>query len=223
MRSIKSTCGVVRARKFMAAAQPSARDTSSSPCCRAAGELEAVKREQERVTAEAQAASRRLEREPDLVAPGEVRFLAHALVLPSADSEDQAHHDARVEALAMEYARRYEEDLGAVVKDVSTADRAREAGLGDRPGFDLLSRRPDGQELCIEVKGRAHAGEVEVTRNEWAQACNLGPRYWLYVVYDCATRQPRLRRIQDPFSRLLARTKGSVLISEAEIAEAAEG
>jgi superfamily II DNA or RNA helicase len=190
---------------------------------RAAGELEAVKREQERVTAEAQAASRRLEREPDLVAPGEVRFLAHALVLPSADSEDQAHHDARVEALAMEYARRYEEDLGAVVKDVSTADRAREAGLGDRPGFDLLSRRPDGQELCIEVKGRAHAGEVEVTRNEWAQACNLGPRYWLYVVYDCATRQPRLRRIQDPFSRLLARTKGSVLISEAEIAEAAEG
>ncbi|MCL6581954.1 MAG: DUF3883 domain-containing protein, partial [Firmicutes bacterium] len=189
---------------------------------RAAAELEEVKEEQRRLSEEAREALRRLEREPELVFPGEVRFLAHALVLPSADAEERAHHDARVEALAMECARRYEEDLGAVVKDVSTPDRAREAGLGDRPGFDLLSRRPDGRELCIEVKGRAGAGEVEVTRNEWAQACNLGPRYWLYVVYDCATPSPRLCRVQDHFSRLLARAKGSVLLSEAEIAQAAE-
>jgi len=198
------------------------RDQAESGDRRAVLEFEAVKREQERVAAEADAAVRRLAREPELVGPGEVRFLAHALVLPTADSEEQARQDARVEALAIEYVRRYEEDLGAVVKDVSTPDRAREAGLSDRPGFDLLSRRPDGRDLCIEVKGRARSGEVEVTRNEWAQACNLGSRYWLYVVYDCATSRPRLCRVKDPFSQLLAKAKGSVLIAETEVAKVAE-
>jgi hypothetical protein len=47
--------------------------------------------------------------------------------------------------------------------------------------------------------------------------------YWLYAVYDCATPSPRLVRVQDPFGRLLAKAKGSVLISATEIVEAAEG
>ncbi len=51
----------------------------------------------------------------------------------------------------------------------------------------------------------------------------LREKYWLYVVYDCGTAHPRLLRIQDPFGRLLARLKGSVLIDADEILAAAEG
>jgi len=63
-------------------------------------------------------------------------------------------------------------------------------------------------------------GQVEVSSNEWAKACNLGDAYWLYVVYDCATPNPRLVRVQDPFGSLLARAKGSLMISPKEVMEA---
>jgi hypothetical protein len=62
---------------------------------------------------------------------------------------------------------------------------------------------------------------VEVSSNEWARAANLRDGYWLYVVYGCATPSPRLARVQDPFGNLLAKAKGSVLISVREIASAA--
>ncbi len=184
-------------------------------------QLEAVKRQQEGVLRRHAQVTARLEREADLVAPGEVVFLAHALVVPSGDPEERLHHEAKVEAVAMSVAVSYEEALGARVQDVSTPDRAREAGLGDRPGFDLLSVRPDGQTMAIEVKGRARGGQVEVTANEWARACNLGSRYWLYVVYDCASPRPRLVRVNDPFHQLLARAKGSMVINETQVIEAA--
>jgi hypothetical protein len=109
------------------------------------------------------------------------------------------------------------------VKDVSTPALARAAGLADRPGFDLLSRQPAGEEGGIEVKGRAGIGDIELTENEWVKACNLRERYWLYVVYECATAHPRLLRIQDPFGKLIVRAKGSVVIEEREIFAAAEG
>jgi hypothetical protein len=60
-------------------------------------------------------------------------------------------------------------------------------------------------------------GDVEVSANEWAKACNMRDGYWLYVVYDCATPNPRLVRVQDPFGNLLAKAKGSVLVSAKEI------
>ena len=45
--------------------------------------------------------------------------------------------------------------------------------------------------------------------NEWANACNLRGKYWLYVVFDCATPHPRLVRVRDPFGKLLAKTQES--------------
>ena len=56
----------------------------------------------------------------------------------------------------------------------------------------------------IEVKGRAGRSAVRMELNEWKQACNLGEHYWLYVVYGCATPEPLLYRVQDPFRSLLA-------------------
>src|SRR4026208_1932528 len=106
---------------------------------------------------------------------------------------------------------------GATVKYVHTPELARTAGLPDHPGFDLLSIRPGNEKRAIAVKGRAKTGEVEVLANEWAKACNMRHGYWLYAVYDCATPSPRLARVQDPFGSLLAKAKGSMLISAREI------
>jgi hypothetical protein len=47
-------------------------------------------------------------------------------------------------------------------------------------------------------------------------------RYWLYVVYDCATPNPRVVRVQDPFASLLPKAKGSVLISPSQVIAAAK-
>ena len=86
---------------------------------------------------------------------------------------------------------------------------ARRAGLPDWPGFDILSKGPGNAARNIEVKGRARAGAVEVTDNEWAAACNQRNDYWLYVVFDCATPHPRLVRVRDPFGKLLANSRMS--------------
>jgi hypothetical protein len=115
-----------------------------------------------------------------------------------------------------------EENAGAVVYDVHTPPLARAAGLPDNPGFDILSRRLGGARLGIEVKGRAGIGDIEISANEWAKACNLRDDYWLYVVFDCASSHPRLVRVQDPFGKLLARAKGSMIIGAASVLEAGE-
>lgn len=64
--------------------------------------------------------------------------------------------------------------------------------------------------------------DVELTENEWSHACNERARYWLYVVYDWATRKPQLFRIQDPFLKLIAAAKGGVIIDENEIFRCSE-
>ncbi len=164
-----------------------------------------------------------IRREPELIVPADIQFLAHALVVPATDPEDRKRQDRAIEEIAMKVAWSYEEAEGAIVKDVSDPARAREAGLLDWPGFDLLSIRSDKEQRSIEVKGRAGVGDIEVSENEWAKACNLREKYWLYVVYNCASPVPRLLRIQDPFLKLLVRAKGGVIIEEQEIFETAEG
>ncbi|MBM4085836.1 MAG: DUF3883 domain-containing protein, partial [Planctomycetes bacterium] len=236
--------------------------------------MEDVKRQQRQLASRRENALSVLRREPETIAPGEVTFVAHALVVPSSDPLDLKQHEANVEAVAMKVAQAFEEAAGATVSDVHTPELARAAGLSDYPGFDLLSIRrvdatsrrvspsgedaastvdatsrrvspsgedaastvdatsrrvsPSGEDAAstlekraIEVKGRAGTSDIEVTANEWAKACNMRQGYWLYAVYDCATPNPRLVRVQDPFGNLLAKAKGSVLISAGQIAEAA--
>ena len=127
-------------------------------------------------------------REPDLIHAETIQYLSHALVLPSDDPEDQKQFDAQVEAIAMKVAISHEEAAGAVVRDVSKPNLARAAGLTDNPGFDFLSQHSVHGQKGIEVKGRAGIGDVELTENEWAKACNERERYWLYVVFDCGRR-----------------------------------
>lgn len=188
----------------------------------ARGELTKVKKQQRELAERIERSLAVLRREPELIVPGEVHFLAHALVVPSYDPEDRARYDREIERIAVRVAWGYEESRGCTVRDVSAPELAIRAGLEAYPGFDLLSRHPGGEERAIEVKGRAGIGDIELSENEWARACNLRDRYWLYVVYDCAGVHPRLLRVQDPFGKLLARRKGGVVIGEQEIFEAAE-
>ena len=138
------------------------------------------------------------------IVAGPIRFLVHALAVPPPPDGDVEQLDERVEAIAVRVAAQAEADRGAEVQDVSTPEKARAAGLSNCPGFDLLSRYPDGKVRSIEVKGRAGRAAVRMELNEWKQACNLGGRYWLYVVFDCATPNPQLYRVRDPFRNLLA-------------------
>ena len=191
-------------------------------------ELAIVKEAQSRLAMERKRRLALLEAEPSLIEPGRAEMIAHVVVVPTVDPEERERHDAAVEAIAMRLARAHEEAAGATVRDVSRPALARREGLGDWPGFDLRSLRPTGalgpaEDRAIEVKGRAGTGAVEVSANEWAKACNLRERYWLYVVYDCATPQPRLAKVRDPFGRLLATAKGSVVIAESEILSASNG
>ncbi|MBP9024751.1 MAG: DUF3883 domain-containing protein [Phycisphaerae bacterium] len=206
----------------LAAARVKQSEKSRSGNAAAIKALKEIKEQQRSLAQRRELALASIRREPELIAPGRLTFLAHALVVPSSSTEDRERHDAEVEKVAMDLARAFEEAAGATVHDVHTPPLARAAGLNDNPGFDLLSKYPDGAERAIEVKGRANTGDVEVSSNEWARAANLRDGYWLYAVYDCATPNPRLIRVQDPFGNLLAKTKGSVLIRPAQVIEAGE-
>ena len=167
-------------------------------------DIAALKQEQAALSGARERALRDLDSAADRIMVGPVRFLVHALALPPRPDGDVEQLDERVEEIAVRVAAQAEADRGAEVQDVSTPEKARAAGLSDWPGFDLLSRYPDGKDWSIEVKGRAGRAAVRMELNEWKQACNLGDRYWLYVVFDCATPSPQLYRVQDPFRNLLA-------------------
>jgi SNF2 family DNA or RNA helicase/DNA-binding XRE family transcriptional regulator len=179
--------------------------------------LDDIRHQQRQLSERRENALATLRLEPELIAPGAVIFLAHALVVPSSDPIDLIQHDANVELVAMKIAQAFEEANGASVQDIHTSELARAAGLPDNPGFDLLSIRPGNEKRAIEVKGRSETGDIEVSANEWAKACNMRHAYWLYAVYDCATPTPRLVRVQDPFGNLLARAKGSMVIAPKQI------
>jgi superfamily II DNA or RNA helicase len=133
---------------------------------------------------------------------GSVRLLGSAVVIPGAETsidEPPGHQgdpklsDADVEAIAVREARAHDEARGWHVE--STED--------EPVNFDLLSVRA-GERRCIEVKGRAGVGPVQLTWSEHAKSIELGDEYWLYVVLDCATEHPRLYRVQDPAKALAA-------------------
>jgi superfamily II DNA or RNA helicase/transcriptional regulator with XRE-family HTH domain len=185
-------------------------------------ELPRIKERQCQLSELREKAIEMLRREPELIVPEDVEFLVHALVVPSGDPASKKRQDKAIEDIAVKVVWSFEDAEGAIVKDVSNPARAREAGLLDWPGFDLLSVRPNKEERDIEVKGRARVGDIEISENEWAKACNLRDQYWLYVVYNCASSYPRLVRIQDPFGKLIVKARGGVLIGQNEIFGAGE-
>ena len=185
-------------------------------------ELDAVKQEQADLRLERSTAIEELEAAVRRIVPAEPRFRALAIALPPRGDEAVEAFDARVEETAMRIASEWERARRATVVDVSRPSGARAAGLSDYPGFDLLATRPDGSKRHIEVKGRAGRAAIRMEDNEWRAACHLGEEFWLYVAYDCATSNPQLVCIRDPFNHLIATITSRWNISVGEVMGAAE-
>jgi len=87
----------------------------------------------------------------------------------------------------------FEEARGCKVESVES----------DTRGFDLVSRAEEPtngkavETRFIEVKGRAAVGEIALTANEYKTAQRLGDDYWLYVVFNCASK-PEVKLVQNP-------------------------
>ena len=140
---------------------------------------------------------------------GSVTVYARAFVTPAPPVDAVPIRTLRdAETIALRIATEHEQECGAKVEDVSSPHL--------KKGFDLESRHPNGEVRYIEVKGRTGIASVELTENEWRQAANHRDRYWLYVVYHCDT-EPQLYRCRDPFGKLIAKAKGSVIINASDI------
>ena len=107
------------------------------------------------------------------------------------ETDTSPHARKEIELIGMEHARRYEEERGCTVEDVST----------ENLGFDLRSTTPNGEVRCIEVKARAERALVVLTSNEWQTAERLKDSYFLYVVLN-ATTQPERYIIRNPTDKV---------------------
>ncbi|TVL98631.1 MAG: helicase [Candidatus Brocadia sp. WS118] len=127
-----------------------------------------------------------------------IQHLGSAWVLPhpelASPEVKSMVSNPEIEKIAIEAVIEHEEARGWKVQSVEAENR----------GFDLISRKPHPEDpntaievRFIEVKGRAQVGEVALTTNEYNTAKRLKEDYWLYVVYNCATR-PELHLIKEP-------------------------
>lgn len=106
---------------------------------------------------------------------------------PNVLAEDDEGDSPDVEAIAVALAKQYERNH----------DRQPQSVEADGLGFDLRSRGAT-EIRYIEVKGRRGSGGVSLTANEWIKAARFGSEYWLYVVHECGSLNPRLTIIRDP-------------------------
>ena len=129
---------------------------------------------------------------------GDIHHIGQAWVLPHPDRKTPGIapmvSDPEIERIAVQAVTAYEEAAGRVVESVESDNR----------GFDLISRRmhPEDPQTAIdvrfiEVKGRAHIGEIALTSNEYKTAQRLKNDYWLYVVFNCATA-PSINILRNP-------------------------
>lgn len=128
----------------------------------------------------------------------QVTHLGSAWVLPHPERSSPGIapmvRDPEIERIAVDFAMAHERARGWDVESVESENR----------GFDLISRRPHPEDpktaievRFIEVKGRAGVGEIAVSENEYRTAERLKGDYWLYAVFNCASK-PELHSISDP-------------------------
>ena len=73
----------------------------------------------------------------------------------------------------------------------------------DAYGFDILSVNEDGTPRYIEVKAtQRNVGDMDFyyTENEYETAKKYGKDYYIYVVYEILTPQPKVWIIKNPFN-----------------------
>jgi hypothetical protein len=130
----------------------------------------------------------------------DIQHHGRAWVLPHPERKSpgmfQMVQDEEIEKMAVQAVIAYEEARGWRVESVEQDSR----------GFDLISRKPHPEDpqtavevRFIEVKGRAGVGEIALTSNEYRTAERLKNDYWLYVVFNCASKS-EIHTVQDPAS-----------------------
>lgn len=129
----------------------------------------------------------------------DIQHLGRAWVLPHPERASNKIapmvRDDEIEKIAINAVIAHEKANGYEAISVENENR----------GFDLISRRPHPEDPAtaidirfIEVKGRAHKGDIALTANEYKTAQRLGKDYWLYVVFHCATDEPSINTLRDP-------------------------
>lgn len=142
---------------------------------------------------------------------GPVRHLATALVLtPSADITAQLGVLCREPdtELRMQKEQRAEEIvIDSLVAEGFPRDRIERVG-SQKLGFDIRAHRVADpttgtiEVRRIEVKGYSRGNDIQLTVNEWYKAQQLGPTYWLYVVWNPIDPNHELVRIHNPAEKL---------------------
>ena len=72
----------------------------------------------------------------------------------------------------------------------------------DSYGYDILSVNPDGSPRYIEVKATTgKVGDVEFyyTENELEKSKDYGKDYFIYIVFEIKSKNPKIWVIQNPF------------------------
>jgi superfamily II DNA or RNA helicase len=102
-------------------------------------------------------------------------------------------HTKEVDEIAMKIALEYERKSGRVPTDVSMFEH-----------YDIRSEDPStGETRYIEVKGRSGLDlEIQLTEPEFRVAMEKKDNYWLYIVYDIASKNPQILTIRDPVNNM---------------------
>ena len=142
---------------------------------------------------------------------GPVRHLATAVVL-TAEGEVAAQLGILGRELDVDLRRRKELRAEEIVIDHLVAEGFPRESIqrvgNEKRGFDIRAQRvidltTGATEVRrIEVKGYTRGNDIQLTINEWYKAQQLGPTYWLYVVWDPLEAEHELVRVQNPAEKL---------------------
>lgn len=97
--------------------------------------------------------------------------------------------------------KRVEEELHISTKQAAKMV-AQMSMKSDSYGYDILSVNPDGSSRYIEVKATTgKVGDVEFyyTENELEKAKDYGKDYFIYIVFEIKSKNPKIWVIQNPF------------------------
>jgi len=131
-----------------------------------------------------------IEREQTLTM-GMPKFIGIIRVKPAEIVSDYMKSNEEIERIGMEEAIKYEKAHNRNPEDVST----------ENLGFDIRSIDANGKIRYIEVKARSEVGSIVLTKNEWFKAMRFSNDYYLYIVFNAATK-PELLIIQNPAQKL---------------------
>jgi hypothetical protein len=73
---------------------------------------------------------------------------------------------------------------------------------GITPGWDIEFVDENMDTISVEVKGTTGGifPNVEITAQEWNEAFAKREKYWLVLVANCLSKEPKISLIQDPYS-----------------------